>query len=61
MEQQRLDGEEGQDPRSQRKALLFVAALAVYYVVYYWIFAARVGEYFADILRHFAFIRRLLP
>jgi hypothetical protein len=61
MEEQQVDGEAGPDPGSGRKVLLFVAGLVAYYILYYWIFVARVGEYFADILRHFAFVRRLLP
>ncbi|HVE38457.1 MAG TPA: hypothetical protein VNM14_01130 [Planctomycetota bacterium] len=61
MEQQRAAGEAEGDPRPPRRVALFVAALAGYYIVYYWIFVGRVGEYFADILRHFAFVRRLLP
>jgi hypothetical protein len=61
MEHQRVDGEAGGDPRSPRRVTIFVAALAAYYLLYYWIFAGKVGEYFSDILRHFAFVRRWLP
>ena len=61
MEQQQTAGEEGGDPRGPRRVGLFVAALAAYYVVYYWIFVGKVGEYFSDILKHFAFVRRWLP
>ena len=61
MEQQQADGETEGDVRSPRRIAVFVAALAIYYILYYWIFVARVSEYFADILKHFAFVRRLLP
>ena len=61
MEQQRLEGEAGGDPRVPRRVGFFIAALAVYYVLYYWIFVGKVGEYFSDILKHFAFVRRWLP
>ncbi len=61
MEQQQPAGEAGGDPRPPRRVALFVAALAAYYAVYYWIFVGKVGEYFSDILKHFAFVRRWLP
>jgi hypothetical protein len=61
MEQQQADGEAGRDARSPGRIAVFVAALSLYYVLYYWIFAARVSEYFGDILKHFAFVRRWLP
>jgi hypothetical protein len=61
MEEPRVDEEAARDPRSRGRVLLFGAALAAYYLLYYWIFVGRVGEYFGDILRHFAFVRRLLP
>ena len=40
-------------------AAAFVAALVLYYAVYYVVFAGRVGEYFSDLLKHFEFVRRL--
>jgi hypothetical protein len=61
MEDRRTGGEAGEDPRSLRRVLPFVCALAGYYVLYYGLFISRVGEYFADIVRHFAFVRRILP
>ena len=61
MEQQRAAGEAEGDPRPRRRIAFFIAALAAYYVVYYWIFVGKVGEYFSDILKHFAFVRRWLP
>ena len=61
MEEQQVGGEEGKDRRSPRGAVLFVAALAAYYALYYWMFAGRVGEYFGDLVKHFSFVRRLLP
>ena len=42
----------------ERAAALFAGLLGVYYAVYYVLFAARVAEYFGDVLKHFAFVRR---
>jgi hypothetical protein len=61
MEQNPVGGEEGPDSRSPGRVLLFSAALAAYYALYSWMFAGRVGEYFGDVLKHFAFVRRFLP
>lgn len=36
----------------------FVGLLVGYYLIYYALFAERVSEYFGDLLKHFAFIRR---
>ena len=49
--------EEGPPPRAL--AALFVVLLVAYYGVYYVFFSLRVSEYFRDVLRHFAFVRRL--
>lgn len=56
-----LNGEPAADeaPPSRALASLFVALLVAYYGVYYVFFSLRVSEYFRDILRHFAFVRRL--
>jgi len=61
MEQKQVDGEAGGDPRAPRRVAIFVAILAIYYLLYYWIFVGKVGEYFSDVLKHFAFVRRWLP
>ena len=49
----------GEREPSRRLAALFVVLLGAYYAVYYVFFALRVSEYFRDVLRHFAFVRRL--
>jgi hypothetical protein len=46
-------------PPSRPRAHLFVAILGLYYALYYVLFAGRVSEYMGDLLRHFAFVRRL--
>jgi hypothetical protein len=48
---------EGSGPPARASAL-FLGLLGVYYVVYYVLFAGRVAEYFGDVLKHFAFVRR---
>jgi hypothetical protein len=52
---------EGKEPilPERWKISAFLAALAIYYAVYYILFAQRVAEYFKDIFRHFEFVRRL--
>ena len=49
----------GEREPSRPLAALFVVLLGVYYAVYYVFFALRVSEYFRDVLKHFAFVRRL--
>ena len=49
--------EEG--PPSKTLVPLFLGFLVLYYGVYSVFFSLRVSEYFRDILRHFAFVRRL--
>jgi len=61
MENRLEGGEVEKAPASRRGIPLFVAALGAYYALYYWIFVVRVGEYFGDVLKHFAFVRRLIP
>jgi hypothetical protein len=46
--------------RDRTRVAAFVAAVAVYYAVYFALFSVRVKAYFGDILRHFEFVRRLL-
>ena len=55
---------QGQEPpgasgaRGGRGSGGFVVALAIYYCLYYFVFAGRVAEYVQDLFRHFAFVRR---
>lgn len=44
---------------SRRAVVAFVVLAAVYHAVYFVVFAARVAGYWADVLRHFPFARRL--
>ena len=60
MEERVEKGDAGRGPGFRGRVLMFVAFLGVYYVLYYAIFIRRVGEYFGDILKHFAFARRFL-
>lgn len=48
---------EGRGP-SAKAAALFAGLLALYYAVYYLVFAGRLSEYFGDVLKHFGFVRR---
>lgn len=56
---------QGQEPpgargaRGGRGSGGFIVALAIYYSLYYFIFAGRVSEYVQDLFKHFAFVRRL--
>jgi hypothetical protein len=59
MEDQIGNGGAGAAPPSRPRTLLFVAALGLYYALYYVLFAGRVSEYMGDLMRHFAFVRRL--
>jgi len=44
---------------SKARAGVFIVLLACYYGLYGVMFALRIGEYVQDLLKHFAFFRRL--
>jgi hypothetical protein len=59
MDEPKESGPTASPAPSGPRTLLFVALLGLYYAAYYWVFVYRLSEYFHDLMRHFAFFRRL--